>query len=336
MGNILFQNALKNQNKDRPPIWFMRQAGRYHSHYQELKKVHTFEQLCKNPSLAAETALGPINDFNYDVAILFSDILFILESLGMNLRYNPGPIFEKLFDESQIKNIKRPQEVAEDLLFQYEAISLTRKQLPQSKSLVGFVGGPWTLASYATGINKEKNFTPNFFHEKLVFDILIPALKENISLQLQSGAEIVYMFDTNAVQLEKDYFCNRYLKQIKQNIFDMFPKKIAYFSKNKNLALIENINEKFSLSGFVHNPERNFTKSLKNNRSGFVQGNFPSESLAKPHVDFKKDFELFCNRMKRVEIEERLNWVCSLNHGVLPKTPEENVRYFIDYIREKF
>ena len=80
MGNILFQNALKNQNKDRPPIWFMRQAGRYHSHYQELKKVHTFEQLCKNPSLAAETALGPINDFNYDVAILFSDILFILES----------------------------------------------------------------------------------------------------------------------------------------------------------------------------------------------------------------------------------------------------------------
>ena len=67
-----------------------------------------------------------------------------------------------------------------------------------------------------------------------------------------------------------------------------------------------------------------------------MQGNFPSESLAKPHVDFKKDFELFCNRMKRVEIEERLNWVCSLNHGVLPKTPEENVRYFIDYIREKF
>ena len=153
MGNILFQNALKNQNKDRPPIWFMRQAGRYHSHYQELKKVHTFEQLCKNPSLAAETALGPINDFNYDVAILFSDILFILESLGMNLHYNPGPIFEKFFDESQINNIKRPKEVAEDLLFQYEAISLTRKQLPQSKSLVGFVGGPWTLASYLSLIH---------------------------------------------------------------------------------------------------------------------------------------------------------------------------------------
>ena len=67
-----------------------------------------------------------------------------------------------------------------------------------------------------------------------------------------------------------------------------------------------------------------------------MQGNFPSESLAKPHIDFKKDFKLFCNRMKRVEIQERLNWVCSLNHGVLPITPEENVRYFIDYIREKF
>ena len=97
--NERFSNALKHIPQKTPPIWFMRQAGRYHSHYQNLKKSYSFEELCKNPDLAAETALGPINDFDFDVAILFSDILFVLEALGMSLKYDPGPIFGKFIDE---------------------------------------------------------------------------------------------------------------------------------------------------------------------------------------------------------------------------------------------
>ena len=85
--NERFNNALMHVSQKTPPIWFMRQAGRYHSHYQDLKKNYSFEDLCKNPELAAETALGPINDFDFDVAILFSDILFVLEALGMSLKY---------------------------------------------------------------------------------------------------------------------------------------------------------------------------------------------------------------------------------------------------------
>ena len=77
----------------------MRQAGRYHDHYQSLKRNHTFEELCKKPRLAAETAMGPINEFDFDVAILFSDILFPLEALGMDLSYNPGPQFGLHLDE---------------------------------------------------------------------------------------------------------------------------------------------------------------------------------------------------------------------------------------------
>ena len=95
--NERFSNALEHIPQKTPPIWFMRQAGRYHSHYQNLKKNYTFEELCKNPDLAAETALGPINDFDFDVAILFSDILFVLEALGMSLKYDPGPIFGNIF-----------------------------------------------------------------------------------------------------------------------------------------------------------------------------------------------------------------------------------------------
>ena len=95
MSNKNFENALKRVNQSIPPIWFMRQAGRYHSHYQKLKEKYTFEQLCKTPELAAEVACGPIKEFDFDVAILFSDILFLLEGLGLGLKFNPGPIFSQ-------------------------------------------------------------------------------------------------------------------------------------------------------------------------------------------------------------------------------------------------
>ena len=103
--NQRFKNALLKVPQDIPPIWFMRQAGRYHNHYQSLKKKYTFEQLCKNFELASEVACGPISDFDYDVAILFSDILFPLEHMGLNLKYKPGPIFDSYFNENSINNI---------------------------------------------------------------------------------------------------------------------------------------------------------------------------------------------------------------------------------------
>ena len=102
MTNKKFVNALEKIPQSVPPIWFMRQAGRYHSHYQNLKTKNTFVELCKSPSLAAETALGPIESFDFDVAILFSDILFPLESLGMGLTYSPGPKFDQLLTLSLI------------------------------------------------------------------------------------------------------------------------------------------------------------------------------------------------------------------------------------------
>ena len=100
--NEKFRNAIKNIPQKVPPIWFMRQAGRYHSHYQNLRKKHSFVQLCKTPELAAEVAMGPINDFDYDVAILFSDILFPLESLGLKLDYAPGPVFNRFLNENDV------------------------------------------------------------------------------------------------------------------------------------------------------------------------------------------------------------------------------------------
>src|SRR5258707_6516073 len=83
--------ALARRNAGRPPVWFMRQAGRYHRHYQALRARHEFIELCKNPQLATEVTMGPIEDFDFDAAILFSDLLFPLEAMGMGLEYAPGP-----------------------------------------------------------------------------------------------------------------------------------------------------------------------------------------------------------------------------------------------------
>ena len=153
--NKKFSNAINNIPQSTPPIWFMRQAGRYHSHYQSLRKKHTFVELCKTPSLAAEVAMGPINDFDYDVAILFSDILFPLESLGLKLDYAPGPVFNRFLNENDLSAQISSTEILESNKFQAEALNITRNLLPSNKSLVGFVGGPWTLLSYGLGRKDE-------------------------------------------------------------------------------------------------------------------------------------------------------------------------------------
>ena len=101
--NKKFINACKRVSQSVPPIWFMRQAGRYHSHYRDLKTKYTFEQLCKEPELAGEVALGPIQEFDYDVAILFSDILWPLEGLGLPLKFSPGPKFGHMITEKNVR-----------------------------------------------------------------------------------------------------------------------------------------------------------------------------------------------------------------------------------------
>ena len=337
--NDKFKNALNCESQKIPPIWFMRQAGRYHDHYQKLRRKYSFEELCKNPELASTTAMGPIDDFDFDIAILFSDILFPLESLGLNLKYAPGPTFENFIVPNDIKNLKPFSVIEKDLLFQSQALKLTREKLSQDKSLVGFVGGPWTLLSFAAGIKNESavnNVEKNIFFEKLLFDCLLPILRNSIKSQLESGAEIVYVFDTNAVQLEQNYFLKSYLPQIKQHLFDPFKSKVAYFSKNNAIHTISNVNTFLGIAGSVYNLESGFRSKLEETKVGFLQGNFSPESLRKPHDKFLVDYKIFKEKLVSLDIDARRGFICSLSHGVLPKTPEFNVKFFIDDIRSTF
>src|ERR1700694_1670732 len=144
IGNERFQNALARRAQSVPPIWLMRQAGRYHRHYQALRQKYSFMDLCKQPALAAEVALGPVRDFDFDAAILFSDLLFPLEALGMGLEYTDrGPQLGWRLNQTTFERLRAVEKAWPNLLFQGAALRATRELLPEDRSLIGFVGGPW-------------------------------------------------------------------------------------------------------------------------------------------------------------------------------------------------
>src|SRR6266699_3215072 len=209
VGSARFQSALARRSQSTPPIWLMRQAGRYHKHYQALREKYSFMDLCKRPELAAEVALGPVLDFDFDAAILFSDLLFPLEALGMGLEYTDrGPQLEWKLDPTSVGKLCDVEEAWPRLLFQGDAVRITRSLLPANKSLIGFVGGPWTLFVYAVeGTHKQANeAVANMPLFAQFCETLVPLLVLNIDLQLRAGAEVVMIFDTAAGELTPDIF----------------------------------------------------------------------------------------------------------------------------------
>ena len=339
MPNTKFLNSLNRTPQKGPPVWFMRQAGRYHDHYQALKKDHTFEELCKNPLLAAETAMGPINEFDFDVAILFSDILFPLEALGMDLSYNPGPQFGLHLNEENANSLLVNQNPISFMNFQGEAIERTIERLPKEKSLIGFVGGPWTLISYACNINKDsRKINLNNFQIGLLDNVILPLLRENIKLQLNAGAEVVMIFDSAAHQLDEEDL-NIYLEKTFNSLAKEFPNKVGYYAKdgiNYETIIAKQDDDEIDLAGMGLDSNIDIRDYFKKTTNGFVQGNFSEHFLTLPHEEFLPKLDMFINKMSDLTPEDRAGWVCGLGHGVLKTTPQENVKEFVRRIREAF
>ena len=331
MSNSLFLNSINRIDQATPPIWFMRQAGRYHNHYQKLKEKYTFEQLCKTPELASEVACGPIKEFDFDVSILFSDILFPLEGLGLPLKFKPGPIFGDFINENNYKKYSNIDQAIEHMDFQKDAIKITREQLPKDKSLIGFVGGLWTLLRFA--VNKKiKSFEPQDFHFKYLETTILPLIKKNIQLQLDSGVELVMIFDSGLADLNSDFFKKKYIPLI-INIANSFPQKIGYYTRGrspKEVKLISN----FNFAGIGIDSNLDLTNFLSNCKSGFIQGNFDESKMLMDEKDLLKEINLYCDKIQ--DYGSIKGWVCGLGHGVSKLTPEKNVHLFIDIIRKRF
>ncbi len=339
--NTKFQNAVHQRAQNCPPIWMMRQAGRYHRHYQNLRSKNSFMELCKNPELAAEVAFGPVEDFDFDLAILFSDLLFPLEALGMGLEYtDKGPQLGFSLREENIHRLVTVEEALPHLEFQKEAMKLTRSGLRKDKSLIGFVGGPWTLFVYACEGSHAGSLVYSKVHEKLYEQFcekMVPLLKENIRLQFEGGAEVVMVLDTACGEVSPSTF-QRLLQKHLLEICQAFPGKLGYYSKGSNLDFFTD--EKWKRAswggqGYDHRVELKRVFHLKE-RKGLVQGNFDQSLLFYEPKDFERHLRNYLQPFADLDPETRRGWVCGLGHGILPKTPEQNVRRFVEIVREMF
>jgi len=335
IGSARFQNALARRPQSVPPIWLMRQAGRYHKHYQALRAGHSFMDLCKQPELAAEVALGPVLDFGFDAAILFSDLLFPLAALGMGLEYkDSGPQLGWKLNAQSISQLRDIDDAWPHLQFQGDAVRATRERLPDDRSLIGFVGGPWTLFVYAVeGTHKGSlsdskqllSLFPRFC------EIIVPLLERNIQLQLDNGAEVVMIFDTAAGELAPSIFTAEIVPQL-QRLTAPSGSRTGYYSKGTQPAHLRH--ELFAtgkLAGIGVDHRWDLGEVLAICPQGFVQGNFDQTLLFAARGDLQRHLK---NYLQPMTEKHPAGWICGLGHGVLPGTPEDNVRLFVDTVRE--
>jgi uroporphyrinogen decarboxylase len=334
-----FLRAVRGEALDVPPIWMMRQAGRYHRPYQALRAKHSFEELCRDPQLAAEVAMGPIDDFDFDAAILFSDLLFPLEALGFGLSYDDGPPkLDGSLDDDRVRRFRSAGDALDRLRFQGDAMRATRARLSPDKALIGFVGGPWTLFVYAVegthaGRLARAKASPDLY--RAFADRLVPLLIENIRLQFEGGADVVMLFDTAAGELEADDFGARMAPDLLR-LAAAWPGRLGYYAKGAEAGHFATL-ASGDWAGIGVDWRWDLAKTLSDRRPrGFVQGNFDPEALRAATPDFLAALERFLAPLRTLSPEARRGWICGLGHGVLPGTPEAHVRRFVADVREAF
>lgn len=334
-----FQRALAGEPQRVPPIWLMRQAGRYHQPYQALRKQHRFEDLCRVPALAAEVAMGPVRDFDFDAAILFSDLLFPLEALGMSLSYDDGPPkLDGPLDRDRIAAFRPLDDAARRLQFQADAVAATRAQLPRAKGLIGFVGGPWTLFVYAMEGSHAGAMRIAKSSWQLYRDFaarMTPVLRTCIATQLEAGADVVMILDTAAGELPPSYFHGEVVPDL-AGLAAAFPGRVGYYAKAAHPAHFAGAMTAAPWAGIGVDSRWEMAALLAGTRRGFVQGNFDPAWLFLPEADLASALSRFLEPIAALDPHQRRGWICGLGHGVLPGTPESAVRTFVATVRKAF
>jgi uroporphyrinogen decarboxylase len=336
-----FTAALAGAPQAQPPIWCMRQAGRYQRAYQSMRQRHSFEELCREPELSARVALSSIEDFDFDAAILFSDLLFPLDALGLGLSYSDhGPRLARRLTAEILESAPSSDVMAESLGFQAESVRATRQRLPQSKGLIGFVGGPWTLfvyaveGSHAGSLARAKSSLPLY---RRFADVMVPVIERVIAAQRAAGADLVMVFDTAAGELTPVDF-QRHIVPDLSRLAAAQPGRLGYFARGLHPAHLDNgqalpggqwggvgFDWRWNLADLLSSPSRR----------GFVQGNFDPVLLQLEGGDLRRALDDFLNPVAALEPEARRGWICGLGHGVLPGTPEASVRTFVETVRRR-
>lgn len=301
--------------------------------------------MCKDPKLACEITMGPIRDFDFDAAILFSDLLFPLEQMGLGLTYAPGPILQnKLESKDDLKKVKMIQKAESYYQFQKEATALLRKELPATKSLLGFVGAPWTLYTYAVEGSHAGALTSSkrgFYDGRWegFCELLLPNLLTEMSLQAQGGADTVCLFDTAVGELMLTDF-KKYIVPVLRKVTAEFKKmhpsiKVVYYSKLTHMDYLDEIQDK-NIDVLGIDWRMNLAGALKRySKDYYIQGNFDPSYLHYEWPQVEEKLKEFWAPLADGGVD--LNrWICGLGHGVLQQTPEENVRKAVQYIHQNF
>ena len=323
-------NCLLNQKKSCLPIWFMRQAGRYLPEFREIRKQNPdFINLCLNSELSSKITLQPLERFDLDAAIIFSDILIVPYALGQKVDFKKkgGPVLSDF-------NLKHFKEVNENKFNEtlspvYKAISETRKQLKKEKSLICFVGAPWTLIVYMFNLKNNVNLLKNIdFDISFVLEKLIVFLKLHIENQFKAGADIVQIFDSWASMIplkELDKFCYspnlklvEFCKKINLPAI-CFPRGI-----NKNYL---NFLEKVKPHGLNIDYEVDPLWARDNLKNDCLQGGMD------PKILLKEEKLIFSEVERYLNIFNNSPYIFNLGHGLLPETNPEMLKKVIEKVK---
>ena len=208
-----FLKACRGEATERTPLWMMRQAGRYLPEYRELRARHEFLELCSTPELAAEVTVQPIRRFGFDAAILFSDILLIARAMGMEVDFQPGPVFRSRIEKAADVAALETGGVLERLAFVPGAVRAARELLAGSAPLIGFAGAPFTVATYMVEGGGSRNFeriksllfqAPEI--AAALLEKLVHSSAEYLKAQAEAGADALMIFDTHAGLLAPEEF----------------------------------------------------------------------------------------------------------------------------------
>ncbi|MDK7375645.1 MULTISPECIES: uroporphyrinogen decarboxylase [Weeksella] len=333
--NDLFLKALRGEEVDRPPVWMMRQAGRYLPEFIKLRDQYDFFTRCRTPELAAEITLQPIRRFPLDAAIIFSDILVLPQAMGMDfeMKNGIGPWLENPIKTLQdVENLIDP-DIEETLGYVMDALDITKKELDNKIPLIGFAGSPWTILCYAVegrgskAFDKAKSFcyqNPKAAH--LLLEKITKVTIDYLKKKVEHGVNAVQIFDSWGGMLspqDYDEFSWPYIEQITNALAPHAP--VIVFGKGCWFALDKMSRSKASALGVDWTVTPQTARELTGNRIT-LQGNFdPSRLMSPPEVIQQMVKEM-------IDGFGTTKYVANLGHGILPTIPVENAQTFIEAV----
>lgn len=335
--NDLLLRVLRGEEVERPPVWMMRQAGRYLPQYMKLRKKYTFFERVETPELACEITLQPIDELEPDAAIIFSDILTIPQALGIDvdLVKGKGPVMENPIRSVDDAFSILAENVPEKLNHVMEAISLTRKELNGRVPLIGFAGAPWTLFCYMVQGEGSKNFAKAkaFMYQhsdaaKHVMKELTKATIDYLKAQIDAGAQAVQLFDSWAGLLGPEDFNEWAMPHLMEICEAIDEVPVILFAKGSWYAL-ERLSFKSNASAlsldWTITPE--YAREATRN-DVVLQGNFDPSKLMMPIDEIKRQTKRMIDRFGPQK------YVANLGHGILPDIPVDHARAFVDTVKE--